>query len=250
MSLTPPDPVSRKGCALYSIYGVETKLIPAIQVMLSNSFVNSCPNKLLIVAASRSKLLVALSILTACPPDTLPDIYYLPIPTTDKMMAGRGCLDEFEVDWSSNMMQSFYSTPRSPPPSVSPAQIPSSSDETFSYGAGSSSSISSSSSRSSIVSHRYRQRAVPLSPSSPIKYLFDWTEFDREGGTNSVGERFRHLFYANLELPDDGEDDTEWRFERNLGKGGFGAAALFVRVNADQEVVDVSISYPNISSWT
>ncbi|EXJ73195.1 NEK protein kinase [Cladophialophora psammophila CBS 110553] len=70
---------------------------------------------------------------------------------------------------------------------------------------------------------------------SPIKHFFTWKEETRSTPwSRSIGERFRHLFFSNLDLP----DENEWRFERPLGKGAFGAAALFFKRNERQEKID------------
>jgi hypothetical protein len=71
---------------------------------------------------------------------------------------------------------------------------------------------------------------------SPVKHFFQWQEFDSKGNTKPIGQRFSHLFFHGVDLP----DDSEWRFERPLGKGSFGTAALFVKVDETQNVVDVS----------
>ena len=73
-------------------------------------------------------------------------------------------------------------------------------------------------------------------PNSPIKHFFDWKEYTSANRIRPVGERFRHLFFSTLELP----DEEEWRFERPLGKGSFGAAALYSKLNERQERTDVS----------
>ena len=73
-------------------------------------------------------------------------------------------------------------------------------------------------------------------PDSPIKHFFTWYEVTSRGRTRAIGERFKHLFFSTLNLP----DDDEWRFERPMGKGSFGAAALFSKVNQRQERTDVS----------
>ncbi|KAK5377634.1 hypothetical protein LTR20_002095 [Exophiala xenobiotica] len=69
---------------------------------------------------------------------------------------------------------------------------------------------------------------------SPVKHFFQWQEFDTKGNTKPIGQRFSHLFFSGVDLP----DGSEWRFERPLGKGSFGAAALFVKVDETQNVVD------------
>ncbi|KIW87437.1 uncharacterized protein Z519_12073 [Cladophialophora bantiana CBS 173.52] len=70
---------------------------------------------------------------------------------------------------------------------------------------------------------------------SPIKHFFTWKEETRSTPwSRSIGERFRHLFFSNLDLP----DENEWHFERPLGKGAFGAAALFYKRNEMQEKID------------
>ncbi|KAI1609090.1 kinase-like domain-containing protein [Exophiala viscosa] len=71
-------------------------------------------------------------------------------------------------------------------------------------------------------------------PSSPIKHFFQWTEIDAQGKVKPIGARFWHLFSRDISLP----DDQEWSFERPLGKGSYGAAALFVKVDETQKVVD------------
>ncbi|KIV82570.1 hypothetical protein PV11_04671 [Exophiala sideris] len=77
-------------------------------------------------------------------------------------------------------------------------------------------------------------KARQATPFSPIKHFFQWTEFDTQGKVRPVGARFWHLFSQRINLP--GEE--EWRFERPLGKGSYGAAALFVKVDETQKVVD------------
>jgi len=72
---------------------------------------------------------------------------------------------------------------------------------------------------------------------SQVSRLFAWTELDRRENPQRIGHSFRHMFYSKLDIP----DDEEWEFERPLGKGGFGSAALFRKRGADQSVVDVGI---------
>lgn len=79
-------------------------------------------------------------------------------------------------------------------------------------------------------------RARDAEANSPIKHLFDWEELDHRGQIRPVGQRFRHLLFSTLDLP----DEEEWRFERPLGKGSFGAAGLYTKANEKQEVEDVS----------
>ncbi len=78
---------------------------------------------------------------------------------------------------------------------------------------------------------------------SPVKHFFQWEEFDAKGNPKPIGQRFSHLFFYGVNLP----DESEWRFERPLGKGSFGAAALFVKVDETQNVVDVSYGEPVIT---
>src|ERR1700712_350419 len=47
-------------------------------------------------------------------------------------------------------------------------------------------------------------------PDSPIKHFFTWYEITSRGRTRALGERFRHIFFTQLSLP----DQDEWRFER------------------------------------
>lgn len=72
-----------------------------------------------------------------------------------------------------------------------------------------------------------------------VSRLFNWTDLDIRENPRRTGVLFRHMFYSKLDIP----DHEEWEFERPLGRGGFGAAALFRKRNADQSVVDVS-TYP------
>lgn len=110
-------------------------------------------------------------------------------------------LDDFKVNWDRNVVQSFYTTGDAPPP---------------------------------------REHAQQQAASSPIKHFFDWQEHVWSGRgkikVKRIGERFKHMFFSALDLP----DEEEWRFERPLGKGSFGAAVLFTKVNDRQEVEDVS----------
>jgi hypothetical protein len=69
-----------------------------------------------------------------------------------------------------------------------------------------------------------------------ISRLFNWTDVDKRGNTKRIGAQFRHMFYTKLDIA----DREEWQFERPLGRGGFGAAALFQKRDADQKVIDVS----------
>ncbi|KIY02715.1 uncharacterized protein Z520_01180 [Fonsecaea multimorphosa CBS 102226] len=72
---------------------------------------------------------------------------------------------------------------------------------------------------------------------SPIKHFFSWAETSSTGRMRPTGERFRHIFSSTLGL----HDEDEWRFERPLGKGSFGAAALFIKSNARQEKTDAFV---------
>lgn len=77
-------------------------------------------------------------------------------------------------------------------------------------------------------------------PESPLKHFFDWSAFASER-SRSLGQRFEDIYFRSHSLP----DEDEWQFERPLGRGSFGAAALFVRRNEEQEPTDVSgISSP------
>ena len=73
-------------------------------------------------------------------------------------------------------------------------------------------------------------------PESPIKYFFNWYEIGSKGNRKEIGDRFRHLFFSSLNLP----DENEWRFERPMGRDTFGAVALFTKVDEKQEQTDVS----------
>ena len=72
-------------------------------------------------------------------------------------------------------------------------------------------------------------------PDSPIKHLFAWHETSSRGRIRHIGLRFKHLFFSTLNLP----DEYEWKFERPMGKGSFGAVALFSKMNERQERTDV-----------
>ncbi|KAH0845400.1 hypothetical protein FOPE_11314 [Fonsecaea pedrosoi] len=74
-------------------------------------------------------------------------------------------------------------------------------------------------------------------PESPTLHFFNWKETDSSGRTRSIGSRFRHLFFSSLDIP----DEHEWHFERPLGKGSFGAAALYTKRNARQEKTDAFV---------
>jgi hypothetical protein len=65
-------------------------------------------------------------------------------------------------------------------------------------------------------------------PDSPNKHFFTWNKISLNGR-----ER------ANL------PDEDEWRFERPMGIGSFGATSLFSKVNASQELTDVSVPTQN-----
>lgn len=71
---------------------------------------------------------------------------------------------------------------------------------------------------------------------SHVSRLFTWTDIDRKGEARRPGAQFRHMFYSKLDVV----DHDEWQFERALGKGGYGAAALFRKRDASQNVIDVS----------
>jgi hypothetical protein len=71
---------------------------------------------------------------------------------------------------------------------------------------------------------------------SHVSRLFTWTDLDGSGNPKRTGLQFRHMFYSKLDIA----DHEEWRFERPLGKGGFGAAALFQKRDDHQRVIDVS----------
>ncbi|KIW28415.1 uncharacterized protein PV07_08082 [Cladophialophora immunda] len=72
---------------------------------------------------------------------------------------------------------------------------------------------------------------------SPIKHFFSWQELRSSGRLTSVGSRFQHLFSSKLDIP----DEDEWCFERPLGKGSFGAAALYTKWNDRQEKTDAFV---------
>ncbi|KAJ9611256.1 hypothetical protein H2200_004439 [Cladophialophora chaetospira] len=74
-------------------------------------------------------------------------------------------------------------------------------------------------------------------PDSPIKHFFTWHETSSRGRIRHIGQRFKNLFYSTLNLP----DEYEWRFERPMGKGSFGAVALFSKVNERQERTDAFV---------
>lgn len=77
---------------------------------------------------------------------------------------------------------------------------------------------------------------------SHVSRLFNWTTFDSQGQPKRPGVKFRHMFYSKLDVP----DHAEWQFERPLGRGGYGAAALFRKRDASQNVVDVSSLAPGL----
>ncbi|KIW11081.1 hypothetical protein PV08_10380 [Exophiala spinifera] len=71
-------------------------------------------------------------------------------------------------------------------------------------------------------------------PYSPVKYFFGWQESDSKGNIRPTGQRFLHLFSRGTEL----SDEEEWKFQRPLGKGSFGAAALFVKLDGTGKPID------------
>ncbi|EXJ59823.1 serine/threonine protein kinase [Cladophialophora yegresii CBS 114405] len=73
-------------------------------------------------------------------------------------------------------------------------------------------------------------------PDSPIKHFFSWHESSFRGRRRHIGDRFKYLFFSSLNLP----DEDEWMFERPMGKGSFGAVALYSKMNGRQERTDVS----------
>lgn len=83
-------------------------------------------------------------------------------------------------------------------------------------------------------------------PDSPLKHFFAWSEFTARGKNKSLGPRFEDLYFRSHGLP----DEDEWQFERPLGHGSFGAAALFVRRNEEQKQTDVGrpSCYPKCTS--
>ncbi|OAP58717.1 hypothetical protein AYL99_07807 [Fonsecaea erecta] len=72
---------------------------------------------------------------------------------------------------------------------------------------------------------------------SPIKHFFSWNEINSTGLSRTTGERFLHLFGSTLDLL----DEHEWRLERPLGRGSFGAAALFTKLNEREERTDAFV---------
>ncbi|KAK5057625.1 hypothetical protein LTR84_011625 [Exophiala bonariae] len=84
----------------------------------------------------------------------------------------------------------------------------------------------------------FTKRGSGRSATAPrhISRLFNWTRGPgrADGEPKRPGTKFRHMFYTKLDV----EDHAEWQFERPLGVGGYGAAALFRKRDASQNVVD------------
>ncbi|OCT47607.1 hypothetical protein CLCR_03390 [Cladophialophora carrionii] len=74
-------------------------------------------------------------------------------------------------------------------------------------------------------------------PDSPTKHFFSWHERSFRGRRRHIGDRFKYLFFSSLNLP----DEEEWMFERPMGKGSFGAVALFSKINERQERTDAFV---------
>jgi len=73
--------------------------------------------------------------------------------------------------------------------------------------------------------------------SHALRRLFTWSYTDKNGKRKDYGAHFRKLFLYYLNL----ENDDEWQFVRPLGHGGFGAVALFQRVDRHAQIIDVSV---------
>ena len=80
-----------------------------------------------------------------------------------------------------------------------------------------------------------RKRKPSVDPSINLRALFRWTSIPEDGKrTKYHGRRFEDLYVNLLDL----EDADTWHFVRPMGKGSFGAAALFEKMGYDGKVLD------------
>ena len=82
--------------------------------------------------------------------------------------------------------------------------------------------------------HAKQQRSYVEEPTDFLKALFEYVQGTKRGNRHT-GAEFRALYESDLEI------SGEWRFERPVGSGSFGVAALFKRYQFDEIIDDVVV---------
>lgn len=86
-------------------------------------------------------------------------------------------------------------------------------------------------------------------PPGQIKSLLTWTRKNRNGEIQLLGQKFADLWYSKLDIG----NDNDWFFSHALGRGGFGAVALFEKQNEqtgdveDEVVVKTTEAQANLA---
>ncbi|KAK4921969.1 hypothetical protein LTR66_016634, partial [Elasticomyces elasticus] len=82
-------------------------------------------------------------------------------------------------------------------------------------------------------SNANRKRKSNFAVPETAKRLFGWVRKEDSDVHKTWGKRFQDLVTTSLDV-----DDTEWRFNRALGIGGYGAVGLFEKTNSRGQVID------------